>query len=174
MAAQHDGTRIPHGRKRPADSDPDGDRPLAKRFNDLHIDPVAIYDHRTYAPGTGDEPPGSPDMMLLDDQSHTLYVQDLDRELAEADLPGDSVVFLPGIEEKLASVPRLLLVSNKESCKELIPYREPVSLLEPNKNSNVRRALIETRERARASQARVADGLQAYCRRPELLIMSPV
>ncbi|KAK1141917.1 hypothetical protein N8T08_008328 [Aspergillus melleus] len=160
MAAQHDGTRILHGRKRPAESDPDGDRPLAKRFNDLHIDPVALYNHHhhphhhdhTFTPSTSQETPGSPDVMLLDDQKHKIYVQDLDRELAEVDLPGNSVVFLPGIEETWATVPRLMLADSKNSCNELVLYREPVSLLEPGKNSNVRRALVETRERARARQ----------------------
>lgn len=121
------------------------------------LDAVGDYDHHhrhhdlIRAPSTTQERAGSPDRMLVDDQKHTIYIQNLDRELADIDLPQDSVAFLPGIEERLASVPRLMLADNRASnCGELVLYREPESLLEPNRNSYVRRALVETRERARA------------------------
>lgn len=116
-------------------------------------DPVAVYaHHRPCTSAPTEDPAGSPDMMLLDDQPHTLYVHDLDRELAETDAPADSVVFLPGFEDQLASVPRLLLADNKPNCTALVLYREPVSLLEPDGDSGVKRALVETRKRARARQ----------------------
>ena len=35
--AQHTDVGVYHGKKRPAESDPDGDQPLIKRFGRLHI-----------------------------------------------------------------------------------------------------------------------------------------
>ncbi|KAE8411878.1 hypothetical protein BDV36DRAFT_288335 [Aspergillus pseudocaelatus] len=130
--AQHPDAGVYHGKKRPAESDPDGDQPLAKRFGRLHI---ALND-----------------MMILDDTKHTVYIHDLEREIAETELPNDPITFLPGIGESLRAIPRFVVTEAKPMCNELVLYREPASLTVPKERDTVRKALIETRERARTNQ----------------------
>ncbi|KAE8130737.1 hypothetical protein BDV38DRAFT_276536 [Aspergillus pseudotamarii] len=154
--AQHPDVGVYHGKKRPAESDPDGDQPLIKRFGRLHIDPQAI----SHAPSeirknldVGQH--GSSalnDMMILDDTKHTVYIHDLEREIAETELPSDSITFLPGIGESLRAIPRFVVTEAKPMCNELVLYREPASLTVPKERDTVRKALIETRERARTNQ----------------------
>ncbi|KAI9367414.1 hypothetical protein BJX61DRAFT_538076 [Aspergillus egyptiacus] len=126
------------GRKRPAEGEL-GDQPLAKRFGRLHI----------ARPGEGLD--GSNDAMMLDDTKHTIYIHDLDKELAEADALGVPLSFLPGLEDRLP-MSRMLVSTPRCQGNELVLYREPESLSIPKDKDQVRRALIETRERARFSQ----------------------
>ena len=92
------------------------------------------------------------DMMILDDTKHTVYIHDLEREIAETELPNDSITFLPGIGESLRAIPRFVVTEAKPMCNELVLYREPASLTVPKERDTVRKALIETRERARTNQ----------------------
>ncbi|KAB8267387.1 hypothetical protein BDV30DRAFT_220293 [Aspergillus minisclerotigenes] len=92
------------------------------------------------------------DMMILDDTKHTVYIHDLEREIAETELPSDSITFLPGIGENLRAIPRFVVTEAKPICNELVLYREPASLTVPKERDTVRKALIETRERARINQ----------------------
>jgi hypothetical protein len=41
--AQHPDVEVYHGKKRPAESDLDGEQPLAKKFNRLHIGMLDIH-----------------------------------------------------------------------------------------------------------------------------------
>ncbi|KAE8348241.1 hypothetical protein BDV28DRAFT_102283 [Aspergillus coremiiformis] len=155
--AQHPDVGVYHGKKRPAESDPDGDQPLAKKFGCLHIDPVTI----AHASGetTGDfdlapedSPLTSTDMMMLDDTKHTIYIHDLEREIAEAELPCDHVTFLPVVGESLGAIPRFIVAEPGPACNELVLYREPTFLTVPKETDTLSKALSETRERARRSQ----------------------
>ena len=97
------------------------------------------------------------DAMMLDDTNTTVYIHDLDQELTESDTLDRAITILPGLEDKLPMT-KLLVGDNRPQCKELVVYKEPESLTVPKDEDQVRRALIETRERARLGhQARISD-----------------
>ncbi|KAF7713239.1 Uncharacterized protein PECH_002227 [Penicillium ucsense] len=178
-----------HGRKRHADSDPDGAQPLAKRFGYLHIGnpfdtlprdhldglngnspsrtsaalnspPSSVaadtsdYGHSTFS-STSLASTSTPsngafidsDAMMLDDTPHTTYIHDLDRELADVDV-ADGLFSIHPIAAKMLSVPESVL-SGPAQGKELVLYSDPSSLTVPREHDNVRKAIIESRARAR-------------------------
>ncbi|KAE8334849.1 hypothetical protein BDV24DRAFT_171966 [Aspergillus arachidicola] len=147
--AQHPDVGVYHGKKRPAESDPDGDQPLAKKFGRLHIG-MSYHGLGSFYLSHGSS--ALDDIMILDDTKHTVYIHDLEREIAETELPSDSITFLPGIGENLRAIPRFVVTEAKPICNELVLYREPASLTVPKERDTVRKALIETRERARTTQ----------------------
>lgn len=67
----------------------------------------------------------------------------------EADSPG--LVFSPFVQ-KVLSVPQFVLSDSKPSGKELVLYTEPYSLTVPKEKDNVRRAILESRARARETK----------------------
>ncbi|CAI7593337.1 uncharacterized protein N7487_011735 [Penicillium crustosum] len=156
-----------HGKKRPAEADPDGAQPLTKRFGHLRIDNSVPISARTEPKGHIEHiqhiqhnhhnqhnqhnqdlsPPN--DAMVLDDTKHTTYIHNLDQELMEADSPG--LVFSPFVQ-KVLSVPQSVLSDSKPSGKELVLYTEPSSLTVPKEKDNVRRAILESRARARENK----------------------
>lgn len=138
---------IQYGKKRPA-PDPDA-QPLAKRFGRLRIDNSVPISARTNPKGC--ESPSQPDTMLLDDTQHTTYIHNLEQELAEIDTPG--LVFAP-FAEKVLSVPQSVLYT-KPSGTELVLYTEPCSLTVPKDKDNVRKAILESRARARERNSNV-------------------
>ncbi|KAJ5166549.1 uncharacterized protein N7482_005330 [Penicillium canariense] len=140
-----------HGRKRPAEGDPDGAQPLAKRFGRLQIDNEAPISEARAQPAGCPSPafPAQADAMLLDDTKHTIYIHDLDRELAEPETPG-GLVLLP-IAAKMISMPESVLSASSPG-KELVLYTEPSSLTLPKEQDSVRKAIIESRARARAGR----------------------
>lgn len=91
--------------------------------------------------------------MLLDDTKHTTYVHDLDRELAEIEAQEQCIEFLPEIEKKLTSIPKSILTDPKPKNNEIVLYRVPTSLTVPKERDSVRKAIIESRARAREKQA---------------------
>lgn len=161
-----------HGKKRPAEADPDGAQPLTKRFGYLRIDNSVPISARTKPKGhiqhiqhiqhnqhdhidhhqhnQHNQELSSPnDAMILDDTKHTTYIHNLDQELMEADSPG--LVFSPFVQ-KVLSVPQSVLSDSKPSGKELVLYTEPSSLTVPKEKDNVRRAILESRARARENK----------------------
>lgn len=155
MAHQFDVTA--HGTKRPAEGELD-DQPLAKKFGRLKIESLDVP-RLSGSLGAKDVPqlhhPG--DAMMLDDTNTTVYIHDLDQELTESDTLDRAITILPGLEDKLPMT-KLLVGDNRPQCKELVVYKEPESLTVPKDEDQVRRALIETRERARLGhQARISD-----------------
>ncbi|KAJ5822921.1 hypothetical protein N7447_005261 [Penicillium robsamsonii] len=155
-----------HGKKRPAPDDPDVAQPLTKRFGGLRLDnslPISAraqpkghiqhqhihnqqnhIDHHQF--NQLNQGRSSPEPMLLDDTKHTTYIHNLDQELIEDDSPG--LVFAP-FAEKVLSVPQSVLSDSKSSGKELVLYTEPSSLTVPREKDNVRKAILESRARAR-------------------------
>lgn len=92
--------------------------------------------------------------MQLDDTKEKVYIYNLDQELSEIESEEEKVVFLPEIEKKLGKIPRSVLTSKGQpvTSNELILYNVPSSLSVPREQDNVRRAIIETRARAREKQ----------------------
>ncbi|KAJ6013252.1 hypothetical protein N7540_007843 [Penicillium herquei] len=132
-------------KKRPAEGDPDGEQPLTKRFGCLQID------HDSRARTTYETSFHESDPMLLDDTKHTTYIHDLDQELADSELQGTLV--LSPLAAKMISVPDSVLASNPAQGKELVLYTEPASLTLPKEKDAVRKAIIESRARTRASRS---------------------
>lgn len=89
--------------------------------------------------------------MILDDTTHTTYVYDLDRELADSDSPPGALVLLP-LAERMLAVPDSVLSDDSSQGKELVLYSDPSSLSVPIEQDSVRRAIIESRARARAKK----------------------
>ncbi|KAJ5628363.1 hypothetical protein N7490_010591 [Penicillium lividum] len=145
------------GQKRPADGDPDGAQPLTKRFGFLQID----HDSHARTKDTDtssldsamllDDTSSLDSAMLLDDTKHTTYIYNLDHELAEPE-PTDTLVLLP-LAARMISMPKSVLSSNPAQGKELVLYTEPSSLTVPKEQDSVRKAIIESRARARASRS---------------------
>lgn len=143
-----------HGKKRPAEHEPDADQPLAKKFGRLQIDALANHSglENRETPLPLERSSNSTDAMLLDDTKDTTYIHDLAREIAEAEAEELQVSFLPGIVEKLTPIPKAILAGPKPQSNELVLYREPTSLTMPKEHDCIRRAIIDSKERARAKR----------------------
>lgn len=109
------------------------------------------------------------DFMEVEDTAHKVWIHDLDAELASlgdgADgLNADGVVFIPDIEKKLNKIPRHVLTGRRdedeidvrllEGAGQLILYNVPASLTVPEELDGVRKAIIESRARAREKSIR--------------------
>ncbi|KAL2814727.1 hypothetical protein BJX63DRAFT_189034 [Aspergillus granulosus] len=165
MAAQQSEVGV-HGTKRPAEGELD-DQPLAKKFGRLRIGPLAMVNspaRREYQVRPNPKSNGFEDAMMLDDTKHTVYVHDLEQELEETEFLQAGLTILPGLSDKL-SMSKMLVSSTKPQCNEVVLYREPESLSIPKDKDQVRRALIETRERARLGQSRhwrdIGEGVES-------------
>lgn len=106
--------------------------------------------------------PATEEHMQLDDTKHRVYIHNLDDELADIESDEEKLVFLPDIEKKLNAIPRHILVGEKkDSHQELVLYSLPPSLSVPVEQDNVRKAILEARERAKdkvALASSAADG----------------
>jgi len=96
------------------------------------------------------------DMMQMDDTKHKVYIYDLDAELSDSDSSEDGrLVFLPDIEKHLRESripPSILANADGELAgqnKEMVLYNVPISLSVAPEHDSVRKAIIETRARAR-------------------------
>ncbi|PGH02975.1 hypothetical protein AJ80_08766 [Polytolypa hystricis UAMH7299] len=143
------------GKKRPAEDELEGDQPLTKKFGRLQIGPheKASSDERQATATRPSARQGSSytnDSMQLDDTKHTVYIHDLDRELAEIEAQEENrVAFLPDIEKRLMALPKSVLKSKPPVMNELVLYRIPSSLSLPEEQDSVRKAIIESRARER-------------------------
>jgi hypothetical protein len=105
--------------------------------------------------------------MHLDDTKHKVYIYDLDAELSDSESSSDEgkLVFLPDIERHLREtrIPPRVLANNQGELAgnnlQLVLYNVPSSLTVPEEQDSVRRAIVETRARARArhEQRRLQD-----------------
>lgn len=163
------------GKKRPAEGDPDGAQPLTKRFGYLQIGRprcgvVAGVELTHSSTRTGNHlgaraihdalpsPPTLPpdDAMMLDDTAHTTYVHNLDQELADPDPVKEHLVLHP-LAARMIAVPNSILSDNPAQGKELVLYTEPTSLTVPKEQDSVRRAILESRARARAKRTQASS-----------------
>src|ERR1700710_1511530 len=104
-------------------------------------------------------------MMQVDDTKHKVYIYDLDAELSDSESDDGKLVFLPDIEKHLreSRIPPSILANSEGELagnNQLVLYNIPSSLTVPEEQDSVRKAIIETRARARAKQdekRRLAD-----------------
>jgi hypothetical protein len=113
--------------------------------------------------------------MAIDSTASKVYISSIDDELAsypssDSDSDDKKLVFLPDIERRLTKIPRsVLLARPNDNCddlreaarlqnSQLAIYNEaPASLTVPLENDNVRKAILESRARARAEARREAE-----------------
>jgi len=149
------------GIKRQADDSLDDEQRFAKRFNLLNLDSInKLYIPISSQSQAQSNPPTSElrktitnndDGMQVDDTKDRIYIRDLDEEIADIESEEEKLVFLPDIEKKLGKIPQHILKANhlaEAEAKQLILYRDPASLLLPPEHDSVRKAIIESRQRA--------------------------
>ena len=96
--------------------------------------------------------------MQLDDSKHKVYIYDLDAELSDSGESDDGkLVFLPDIKKHLreSRIPPPILANSEGELagnNQLVLYNIPSSLTIPEEQDSVRKAIIETRARAKAKQ----------------------
>jgi len=102
------------------------------------------------------------DSMQLDDTKDKVYIYNLEDELRDIDEEEGKLIFLPDIDRKLTEIPKSVLTSTSQPLanQEMVLYTVPSSLTVPEENDNVRKAIIETRERARLKQVGYAKAAQ--------------
>ena len=90
----------------------------------------------------------------MDDTKDKVYIYNLDDELKAVDEDEEKLVFLPDIERKLNRIPKSLLRGHTQPSgnSEVVLYQVPSSLSVPEEHDNVRKAIIESRARAREKQ----------------------
>jgi len=100
--------------------------------------------------------PQDDDVMHVDDTKYKVYIYNIDDELSDSESSDDSkLVFLPDIEKHLLDtrIPRSILANSEGELagnNQLVLYNIPTSLTVPEAQDSVRKAIIETRARARA------------------------
>ena len=98
----------------------------------------------------------------MDDTKDKVYIYNLDDELRAVDEGEEKLVFLPDIDRKLNKIPKSLLRGHGQPLanSEVVLYRVPSSLSIPQEHDNVRKAIIESRARARQRQLDDAKPVQ--------------
>lgn len=163
----------PHGVKRRGDTSIDSEQRLSKRFDLLNLQhngklwvPTRAAKQSIPPPAkrpSSDPPARSPhlvdnDSMQVDDTRDRVYIHNLDEELAglDTDSEEERLVFLPDIERKLAKIPKHVLTGGDPPTQlhgnEMVLYSVPTSLSVPVEKDSVRKAIIESRARAREDQ----------------------
>jgi len=169
----------PHGHKRPAEDSLESEQRLAKRFNLLNLGTaldrnasqcVANYQAenigKLYIPKPQPTAPlrrsrsnAFSDSMNVDDTRDRIYIHNLDDEISDAESEGERLVFLPDIEKRLTKIPNSVLTSQSQplTSNEVVLYGVPESISIPREKDNVRKAIIESRERARQKQLQAEE-----------------
>ncbi|KAL8741138.1 MAG: hypothetical protein Q9190_006221 [Brigantiaea leucoxantha] len=148
-----------HGHKRHADDNLENEQRLAKRFNLLNLG--TKHNGHLYIPidtawsARPTAPNGRDESMQLDDSKDKVYIHNLDAELLDVESDEEKLIFLPDIEKKLAKIPKSVLTSQylPSTNNQMVLYNVPSSLSVPQEQDNVRRAIIDSRARAREKQA---------------------
>lgn len=152
-------------RKRKAENQ-DNDR-LSKRLSLLNLErngqklyvPVENPSAASPKPKTPPRQTQQDDTMQLDDTKHKVYIYDLDAELSDSESSDDGrLVFLPDIQKHLreSRIPPMIMANSDGELagnNQLVLYNVPSSLTIPEEQDSVRKAIIESRARARAKQA---------------------
>jgi len=151
-------------RKRKAENQ-DNER-LTKRLSLLNLERdgqrlyVPVEQPAINSPPPNPKPsfPKDEDVMQLDDSKHKVYIYDLDAELSDSGESDDGkLVFLPDIKKHLreSRIPPSVLANSEGELvgnNQLVLYNIPSSLTIPEEQDSVRKAIIETRARAKAKQ----------------------
>lgn len=105
--------------------------------------------------------------MQVDDTPNRVYIHDLDEELAGMESDEEKLVFLPDIEKKLSRIPRQVLTGIKpdeHEGQELVLYQVPKSLTFDADHDSVRKAIVDTRQRAREKAVEDARRQDMNCK----------
>ena len=100
-------------------------------------------------------PPTSDDGMQVEDTPHRVYIHDLAAELSDTDSDSENPIFLSDIEKHLSKIPRHVLLGPPPKPTEhnqMVLYNVPASLSVPEEQDNVRKAIVEARQRIREKQ----------------------
>lgn len=105
-------------------------------------------------------------MEVDNDNSHVVFIRDIDEELGSDDNDKNGLIFVPDIEKRLTRIPYALANGGGSKIPEppsssslfgtsqaLVLYTVPSSLSVSREQDNVRRAIIEARARIRQRQA---------------------
>ncbi|KAL9077783.1 MAG: hypothetical protein Q9161_000155 [Pseudevernia consocians] len=169
-------------KKRKADEDLGNEQRLAKRFDLLNLGKTDLLTQKPlgqklmrsteqngklYLP-VQHTPPARTDgnneseSMQLDDTKDKVYIHNLDDELADIESEEERLVFLPDIDKKLGmmgKIPKSVLLGegHPSTGNEMVLYSVPSSLSVPEEQDKVRKAIIESRARAREKQLHGAE-----------------
>jgi hypothetical protein len=101
-------------------------------------------------------PPRSTDDMEVEDTPHRVYIHDLAAELSDIESDEENPIFLSDIEKHLSRIPKHVLLGPEPKSNEhnqMVLYNVPTSLTVPQEQDNVRKAIVEARQRIRNGQA---------------------
>lgn len=92
--------------------------------------------------------------MQVDETKDKVYIYNLDQELSDIESEEERLIFLPDIDKKLGKIPKSVLASTEPSAtgSEMVLYNVPSSISVPPEQDKVRKAIIESRARAREKQ----------------------
>lgn len=164
-------------KKRKADDDLGNEQRLAKRFDLLNLE----HNGKLYLPVQQHPPARQPhtngnyqsESMQLDDTKDRVYIHNLDEELADIESEEEKLVFLPDIEKKLdmvGKIPKSVLLGegHPSTGNEMVLYSVPSSLSVPEEQDKVRKAIIESRARAREKQLHGGEAEAAPARHVDI------
>ncbi|MCJ1313062.1 hypothetical protein MMC25_006738 [Agyrium rufum] len=174
--------------KRPAEDNLENAQRLAKRFHSLNLEEAHILRKAQLEKSTSSqtddgiivEPPPTPerrkranafsDTMNLDDTRDRIYIHNIDDELSDIESEEEKLIFLPDIERRITRIPKSVLVNQTAppSNTEVVLYGVPDSLSVPPDQDVVKKAILETRERARAKQLHESGSVQATISKDQL------
>lgn len=99
--------------------------------------------------------PRAEEGMEVEDTPHRVYISDLSAELSDIESDEENPIFLSDIEKHLSKIPRHVLLGPEPTPTEnnqVILYNVPNSLTVPEAQDNVRKAIVEARQRIRDKQ----------------------
>ncbi|WPH01594.1 Hypothetical protein R9X50_00444200 [Acrodontium crateriforme] len=182
MASEDSSSTTVLGKRRHIhDSTNDADR-FVKRLNLLTLRDPSAHGSSTYIvpvqPPTANAPdrPNDRSHASLDDHMHVddthdrVYIHSIDDELAdiEASEPDERLIFLPDIEKHFTQIPPHVLNPQGNKGYEnqaMVLYSVPKSITVDEGHDSVRKAIIESRQRARdkaIEEARMEDMSRRY------------
>jgi anthranilate phosphoribosyltransferase len=94
--------------------------------------------------------------MEVEDTPHRVYIHDLAAELSDIESDEENPIFLADIEKHLSKIPQHILRGPEPKSTEhnqMVLYNVPTSLTVPEEQDNVRKAIVEARQRIRKQQA---------------------
>lgn len=147
---------------------------LSKRLKRLNLErdgqSLQLPIKKVLTPTSPDLLPRSEDYyMQLDNTKYKVYIHNIDDELSDSETSSSDddgkLVFLPDIEKRIRDfrIPRSILAApadNKCNNQQLVLYNIPSSLSVPEEKDSVRKAIIETRARAKARDLVRNEGIQ--------------
>ncbi|KAI9802174.1 MAG: hypothetical protein M1825_002894 [Sarcosagium campestre] len=157
---RHNHENESHGIKRRADDQLDHDQRLAKRLGLLNLSRTGQAYIPVEGQGAVERHPVQhqqdySEQMQLDDTKDKVYVFDLDEDLSDPESDDKKLVFLPDIDKHLSGIPKAVLArdSDADKNKQIILYNPQTSLMNWPPQNDVRKAIAESRVRARERQA---------------------